>query len=92
MIYSKKLFWIGFVFIAAGMMGVLGGRLISGLGFFPLVMSAFTIYDKEDPKIKNARLRETLFVIGLVAGFIIWFIGPKIFSQKSPSFSGRCVR
>ena len=79
MIYSKKLFWMGYVFIAVGIMGILGNRLVSGLGFFPLAVSAFAVYDREDPKIKNGKLREALFVIGLVVAFLIWFFGPKLF-------------
>lgn len=79
MIYSKKLFWMGYVFIAVGVMGILGGRLMNALGFFPLAISAFAIYDKEDPKVKNPKLREALFVIGLVLTFVVWFIVPKVF-------------
>ena len=79
MIYSKKLFWMGFVFIAVGIMGILSGKLLNAIGFFPLAVSAFAIYDKEDPKVKYPKLREALFVIGLVLAFVVWFLIPKIF-------------
>ena len=82
MIYYKFQWFIGIVFIVIGFTGIAQGRLISGIGFFPLAVSAFAAYDKSNPKVANAKLREIIFFAGLIMAFIIWFIGPIIFPGK----------
>jgi hypothetical protein len=79
MIYSKYLWIFGIACIGVGFMGITQGKLISGLGFFPLALSAFSSYDKRNPKVSNKKLREGLFIAGLALAFIIWFIGPRLF-------------
>ncbi len=79
MIYSKRLWLMGIVFLIIGIYGVTQNMVMKSLGFFPLAVSAFTIYDKEDPKVKYKKLREALFTIGLVLALLIWLFGPKLF-------------
>ncbi len=79
MIYHKY-FWIaGLVFIVIAFMGISQGRIISGLGFFPIALSALVAYDKYNPNVRYATLRNVLFVTGLALAFIIWYFGPKFF-------------
>lgn len=79
MIYHKY-FWIaGLVFIVIAFMGISQGRILSGIGFFPIALSALVAYDKYDPKVRYAKLRYALFVTGLALAFIIWYFGPKFF-------------
>jgi len=56
--------------------------LISGIGFFPVAVSTFVAYDKYNPKATNVKLREAIFMAGMILAFTIWFIGPKIFPGK----------
>jgi hypothetical protein len=79
MFYNKYLWVVGIAFIIIGITGITQGRLISGIGFFPVALSAFVAYDKYNPKVSNTKLREGIFMAGMILAFIIWFIGPKIF-------------
>ena len=79
MLYHKY-FWIaGLVFIVVGIMGITQGRIISGIGFFPIALSALVAYDKYDLKVPYAKIRYALFFAGVVLAFIIWYFGPKVF-------------
>ena len=79
MIYHKY-FWVaGLVFIVLGFMGISQGKVISGIGFFPMALSALVAYDKYNPKVSYAKIRYALFVAGLALAFIIWYFGPKVF-------------
>ena len=79
MIYNKYLWIMGIVFILIGIFGITQDMLIKSLGFFPLAISAFVAYDKNDPEVKNRKLREVLFTTGLVLAFLVWFFGPRIY-------------
>lgn len=79
MIYHKY-FWVaGLVFIMIGFMGLSQGKTLSGIGFFPMALSAFAAYDKYNPRVRYARIRNALFFTGLALAFFIWYFGPKIF-------------
>lgn len=79
MIYHKYLWAVGLALIAIGITGISQGRLISGIGFFPVAVSALVAYDKYNPKVTHAKLREAVFMAGMILAFVIWYIGPKIF-------------
>jgi len=79
MFYNKYLWVVGLVCIVVGIIGITQGRLISGIGFFPVAVSALVAYDKYNPKVSNAKLRDAIFMAGMLLAFIIWFIGPKLF-------------
>ena len=79
MIYNKYLWVVGIAFIIIGFTGITQGRVISGLGFFPVAVSTFVAFDKYNPKVTNVKLRDAIFKAGMILAFIIWFIGPKIF-------------
>jgi hypothetical protein len=82
MFYHKYLWVVGVAFIVIGITGITQGRLISGIGFFPVAVSTFVAYDKYNPKATNVKLREAIFMAGMILAFTIWFIGPKIFPGK----------
>ena len=77
--YSKYLWVVGIIFIIVGFMGINQGRILSGVGFLPLALSAFAVYDKHNPKVQYAKARDVLFTLGLALAFVIWFFGPKFF-------------
>ena len=79
MIYNKYLWVMGIIFIIVGIMGINQGKILSGIGFFPVALSAFVAYDKHNPKVQYAKAREALFMLGLVLAIVIWFFGPKFF-------------
>ena len=79
MFYNKYLWVVGIAFIIVGITGITQGKLISGIGFFPLAASAFVAYDKYNPKVTNVKLRDAIFTAGMILAFIIWLIGPRIF-------------
>ena len=55
MFYNKYLWVVGIAFIIVGITGITQGKLISGIGFFPLAASAFVAYDKYNPKVTNVK-------------------------------------
>lgn len=79
MLYHKYLWVVGIIFIIVGFMGINQGKIFSGLGFFPLAISIFVAYDKNNPKVKNQKLREAVFFGGMVVATLIWVLGPKLF-------------
>jgi uncharacterized membrane protein required for colicin V production len=79
MIYHKYLWVVGLVLIIFGFMGISQGKVLSGIGFFPIALSVFVAYDKYNPKVRYAKIRYALFLTGLILAFLIWYIGPKVF-------------
>jgi len=79
MIYHKYIWVVGIVFVIMGFMGLSQGKLFSGLGFFPIAVSIFVSYDKRNPKVENAKLRDAIFLGGMIVAAAIWVLGPKLF-------------
>lgn len=79
MLYHKYLWVVGIIFIIVGFMGINQGKLFSGLGFFPMAIGIFVTYDKNDPNVKNPKLRDAIFFGGMLASIFLWLLGPKLF-------------
>jgi hypothetical protein len=79
MFYHKYLWVVGLFCIGVGIMGITQGKLLSGIGFFPVALSALVAYDKRNPKVPYAKIREVLFIVGFLLAAVIWYIGPKVF-------------
>jgi hypothetical protein len=79
MFYHKYLWFVGVAAIIVGFMGISQGKILSGIGFFPVALSALVAFDKRNPKVRYAKIREILFAGGLILAILIWYIGPKIF-------------
>lgn len=71
-INPKNKYFIGFALVMIAIFTLVEGDYYVMAALLCISVSVFTTFDKDDPKLKNPKLWQTLNLSGYVLGLVIW--------------------